>query len=101
MRIYTNNYVVYLVINNILQSNPKLIIEIVEEVLFIHESHSADLINCCLGCCAHVLEVCSDSDGKFATKLFPPEARDRHVFPLGSNHNIHSSCVDWMIQRLD
>ena len=74
---------IYLVIHNILQGDAKLIVQIVEEVLLVHEGHSADLVHGGLGRGPHVLEVGRDRDGELPAELLAPEPRHRHVLALG------------------
>ena len=72
--------VTYLIIYNILQSYAKLIIKIIEKVLFVYKSNSTDLIHDSLCCGAFVGKVGSDSNGKFSSKLFPPFKYDYKLY---------------------
>merc|ERR1712013_517335 len=91
----------YLIIYNILQSYAKLIIKIIEEVLFVYKSNSTDFIHDSLCCGAFVGKVGSDSNGKFSSKLFPPETRNSDMFSLPTNENINPLHCHRMILRLD
>merc|ERR1719158_2465173 len=90
---------VIFVVDNVLQSDTEFIVKIIEEVLFIDECHTADLVHNGLGCGPLVGEVCSDGDGQLTTELLPPETRNCDMFSLGTNQDIHSAAGDWMVLR--
>ena len=72
-----------LVVDNVLQSYSKLIVECVEEVLLVHEGHAADLLHHGFGRRVIVDEVGRDGDGQLAPELLTREAlkyREYSVF---------------------
>ena len=61
------------VVDDVLEGDAELLIQVVEEVLLVHESNSGDLLNHGLGCRPSVPEVGGDGDGQLAAELLALE----------------------------
>ena len=95
-----------LVVHNILKSNAKFIVKVIEEVLLVDKSNTTYFLHYGLCLSSLIGKVSSYSNGKLSSKLLPPvyfcisetrlignsflpKARDCDVLPFCSNQNIN------------
>ena len=62
-----------LVVHDVLEGDAELLVQVVEKVLLVHESHSGDLFHHGFGCRPPVPEVGGDGDGQLAAELLALE----------------------------
>ena len=74
----------YLVIDDILQADPFLLVQVVEELLIEYESDAADLFHSTLCLRMSVDEIRSDGDGQLPAKLLPLESLEGVSFSVSS-----------------
>ncbi len=62
------------VIHNVFQGHPELLVQVVEEVLFVYERYTADFLHHSFGRRPIVDKVRRDGDGQFAPEFFSFES---------------------------
>ena len=82
------------VINNIFQSDTKVLIERIKKILLVDKRYSTNLFYDGFSRCVLIVKVGGDGDCKFPPKFPTFETWDGDVFPLGAHHDIEIHLVD-------
>ena len=89
------------VVHDILQVDPRVLFEVLEELLVENEGHTTDLVARSLLACTVVLEVGGDGQGQLSPQLLPVKAWDAALLAISAHQDVKVELVDEVVCGLE